>query len=228
VQSRKGIPVYLEVGRKRTFAGAIEWPGWCRSGRDEPSALETLVAYGPRYARALQAARLEIEVPADLSDLTVLERLVGNVTTDFGAPSVAPQADERPIDAGELARFTEVLRACWLAFDCATIAAAGKSLRKGPRGGGRDLPGISQHVLDANRVYRSKLAWRPTSEASLSSAAPMDQMLADVSGALTAAATGALPLSGPRGGKLWSRRYFVRRVAWHVLDHAWEIEDRME
>ena len=21
-------------------------------------------------------------------------------------------------------------------------------------------------------------------------------------------------------------RYFVRRAAWHVLDHAWELEDR--
>jgi hypothetical protein len=26
--------------------------------------------------------------------------------------------------------------------------------------------------------------------------------------------------------KLWSPRYFVRRSAWHALDHAWEIEDR--
>src|SRR5438132_1502141 len=35
-----------------------------------------------------------------------------------------------------------------------------------------------------------------------------------------------LPESGPRGGKIWLPRYFVRRVAWHALDHAWEIEDR--
>jgi hypothetical protein len=26
---------------------------------------------------------------------------------------------------------------------------------------------------------------------------------------------------------IWPPRYFVRRVAWHVLDHAWEIEDRI-
>jgi hypothetical protein len=24
----------------------------------------------------------------------------------------------------------------------------------------------------------------------------------------------------------WSPRYAVRRAIWHVLDHAWEIEDR--
>jgi hypothetical protein len=23
-------------------------------------------------------------------------------------------------------------------------------------------------------------------------------------------------------------RYFVRRTAWHALDHAWEIEDRLQ
>jgi hypothetical protein len=44
---------------------------------------------------------------------------------------------------------------------------------------------------------------------------------------LTAAAQGKIPAQGPRGGKRWSPRYFVRRVAWHVLDHAWELEDRL-
>ncbi len=35
-----------------------------------------------------------------------------------------------------------------------------------------------------------------------------------------------LPEAGPRGGKIWLPRRFVHRAAWHVLDHAWEIEDR--
>ncbi|MEA2520619.1 MAG: hypothetical protein QOI81_265, partial [Actinomycetota bacterium] len=35
-----------------------------------------------------------------------------------------------------------------------------------------------------------------------------------------------VPATGPRGGAMWSPRYFVRRAAWHVFDHAWEIEDR--
>jgi hypothetical protein len=26
----------------------------------------------------------------------------------------------------------------------------------------------------------------------------------------------------------WPTRYAARRIAWHVLDHAWEIEDRSE
>jgi hypothetical protein len=44
---------------------------------------------------------------------------------------------------------------------------------------------------------------------------------------LSAAARGELPTEGPRGGKRWSPVYFVRRLAWHELDHAWEIEDRV-
>ena len=226
-QSRTGIPVYLEAGSKRTFAGAIDWPGWCRSGRDEASALEALVAYGPRYARAIQAAHLEIELPAAPSGLVVTERLEGSATTDFGAPDKAPAADGRPIDEGELGRLSALLEACWLAFDAAARAAEGKHLRKGPRGGGRDLPKIVEHVVDANRAYLARLAWKPTTDLEANPAAQMTQMLDDILKAVAAAVAGDLPTRGPRGGKLWVPRYFVRRIAWHVLDHAWEIEDRL-
>lgn len=44
--------------------------------------------------------------------------------------------------------------------------------------------------------------------------------------ALSAAARGEFPLRGPRGGNRWTPRFFVRRAAWHILDHVWEIEDR--
>jgi hypothetical protein len=44
--------------------------------------------------------------------------------------------------------------------------------------------------------------------------------------ALAASARGEMAPRGPRGGLRWTPRYFVRRVAWHVLDHAWEVEDR--
>ena len=43
---------------------------------------------------------------------------------------------------------------------------------------------------------------------------------------LAVAVRDGVPAAGPRGGARWSVRYFVRRDAWHVLDHAWEIEDR--
>jgi hypothetical protein len=43
---------------------------------------------------------------------------------------------------------------------------------------------------------------------------------------LDRAKAGTLPGGGPRGGAMWTPRRFLRRAAWHVLDHAWEIEDR--
>ncbi len=53
-----------------------------------------------------------------------------------------------------------------------------------------------------------------------------DEERAVVREALERAVTDGIPAEGPRGGKRWSAPYFVRRAAWHVLDHAWEIEDR--
>ena len=32
----------------------------------------------------------------------------------------------------------------------------------------------------------------------------------------------------PLADRRWTARYAARRIAWHALDHAWEIEDRSE
>src|SRR5262245_25069110 len=156
----KKIPVYLEIGKKRTFAGAIDWPGWCRSGRDETSALQALVEYGPRYGAVVGLAGIPFRAHANLSGLAVIERLEGDSTTDFGAPSIAPSADARPIDEAQRQRLEALLTACWQAFDQAVRQAAGKELRKGPRGGGRNIDGIIQHVLGAEAGYLSALGWK--------------------------------------------------------------------
>ena len=55
----------------------------------------------------------------------------------------------------------------------------------------------------------------------------MQQMQGAMLEGLISAASGEIPARGPRGGLRWTPRYFVRRVAWHVLDHTWEIEDRV-
>jgi hypothetical protein len=220
------IEVYLEAGKKRTIAGAIEWPGWCRVGRDEDTALQALLDYGPRYGRLLNATLLGFQAPRDRSAFVVVERLEGNATTDFGAPDASPEGDALPVDAAELQRLQTLLQACWQAFDQAVQAATGKELRKGPRGGGRDLDEITRHVLGGDASYLARLAWKFKPD----EAAPLDDELSRsrqaIRDALAAAAQGDLPTHGPRGGAIWTPRYFVRRVTWHVLDHAWEIEDR--
>jgi hypothetical protein len=220
------IPAYVEVGSRRVFAGALDWPGWCRSGRDEDTALQALVAYGPRYAAAIGPLAHELTFPTDTSGLDVVERLEGRATTDFGAPAIAPAADDRPLDGAELERLQGLLQACWAAFDAACEAASSAVLRKGPRGGGRDVEAMVSHVFEADRAYLSLLwsAYRKTGDAQ--PATEMARLREAILDALRSRARGdALP-EGRRSAKVWTPRYFVRRSAWHALDHAWEIEDR--
>ncbi|HLF27497.1 MAG TPA: hypothetical protein VJG32_14275 [Anaerolineae bacterium] len=225
-RSSNRITVYLEIGEKRTFAGAIDWPGWCRSGRDEESALQALFDSGPRYARVLRATRLKFRAPTDKSAFNVSERLDGAPTTDFGAPGIAPAVDAHDVKAAELRRFQTLLAACWRAFDAAAKAARGKDLRKGPRGGGRDLEGIVKHTLGSDAGYLAQLGWKFKIAEEADSDEELRRIRQDILKGLASAARGEIPERGPRGGVRWRPRYFVRRIAWHVLDHAWEIEDR--
>jgi hypothetical protein len=222
------IDVYLEAGAKRTFAGAIDWPGWCRSGRDADAALQALIEFGPRYARIVAAKRLGFDAPDEVSALHVVERLAGNTTTDFGAPDLAPSSDRLPVDDAELKRFQKLLEAYWKAFDAAVQAAEGQQLRRGPRGGGRELAAIVEHVVGAEAGYLGRLAWKLPKTTSGDLGEKTSQVREAVLAALTAAAHGEVPTRGPRGGVIWTPRYFVRRVAWHGIDHLWEIEDRVE
>jgi hypothetical protein len=219
------LAVYVEVGAKRAFAGAIDWPGWCRKGRNESEALAALLEYGPRYGAILTGTRLGFVAPKQLSWLTVVERLRGNATTDFGAPGVPPTIDrERLCDAATLRRFEKILTAGWRAFDETVEAAHGKTLATGPRGGGRSLEAIVSHVVEADASYLSAVGWKAPKATNPAQrlTETRDAMLA----ALKASAAGEIPPKGPRGGDRWTARYFVRRVAWHVIAHVWEIERR--
>ncbi|HEX9124179.1 MAG TPA: hypothetical protein VF984_12635 [Actinomycetota bacterium] len=220
------VDVYLEMGAKRVFAGAIEWPGWCRSGRDETEALDALDAYAPRYAEVLRGSRLGFRAPKTSNGLEITERLKGNPTTDWGAPDVAPDADGRPIDRRELARLRRILEASWGSLDRVAAAAEGAELRKGPRGGGRELDAIVAHVIGAEGAYLRRIAGTPPKVDDADPSASLDDVRRAVLDGLERAASEGVPETGPRGGKMWRPRYFVRREAWHVLDHVWEIEDR--
>jgi len=221
------INIYIESGQKRTFAGALDWPGWCRSGADESSALQALLDYGQRYARVLRAKEFAFQAPKNLSAFNVIERMKGDATTDFGAPSLAPSVDAKPVNAADLQRFQAILKACWRFFDAKTRAASGQELRKGPRGGGRELDGVLQHLLGSDAGYLGGLGSKVKLDESAKSSEELKRVRKSILQALTASAHGQVAERGPRGGIRWKPRYFVRRVAWHVLDHAWEIEDRI-
>ena len=218
--------VYLEIGAKRTFAAAIEWPGWCRSGRGPEEALGALVAYGPRYAAAIATAAASFIAPTDPAALEVVERLQGGSGTDFGAPSSAPTGDAEPVGEVELERLRVMLTACWATFDRAAAAASGVELQKGPRGGGRDLARMVAHVREAEEAYLVQLGARPPKAGPADAPAGIERLRGAILDALSARARGGAIAEASRARAPWPPRYFVRRAAWHLLDHAWELEDR--
>jgi hypothetical protein len=220
------IPVYLEAGRTRVFAGALAWPGWCRSGKTQQDALDALVAYARRYRRALGRAATGFAIPGGPDDLDVTETLTGNRTTDFGAPAMAPSGDDEPIESDEATRLRRVLQAAWAAFDRRAEEAADTSLRLGPRGGGRQVDAMVSHVIEADRAYLAKLGGSFGTAKGEAEPERRDRIRAAFLDVWSARAGGEPPPRTPRSGSLWSLRYAVRRSAWHALDHTWEIEDR--
>src|SRR5687768_12724548 len=194
-----GMPtkVYLETGTRRVFASALDWPGWCRSGKDEEAALEALAEYAARYAVVANEASIAFPAKAGRT-LTVVERLPGSATTDFGAPEAVATEDHRRLTAAGRERLAALVEASWTAFD-RVVADAPAALRKGPRGGGRDRDAIVEHVDGAEAAYARKLGIRlrnPTR--------------ADVRPAvLTALREG---FEAPEKG--WPPRYAARRIAW--------------
>lgn len=221
------IDVVIEAGKKRTFASVLDWPGWSRSGKDEESALQALLDYGPRYAHVLQHMDIEFQPPSGLSAIHITDRLQGGAGTDFGAPEIPTEAEKGPLDSAQLERSKALLLACWQVFDRAVEQATGKELRWGPRGGGRNLEKIMGHVIGTDQAYLRRLAWKVEGTNEMNPEVELQHTRQALLKALEYAVKEGLPKQGPRGGKIWPPRYFVRRVAWHVLDHTWKIEDRI-
>lgn len=194
--------VYLEVGKKWTFAVALEWPGWSRRAKGEEAAIDALLEYAARY-RAVAGFGFK---PGRIE---VVGRVPGTMTTDFGAPDAHGPWDVETLEEAELERFITILDASWQYFD-ETLRRAPAVLAKGPRGGGRDRDQIRDHVREAERGLSSKLGRR------IAPRTPWPEQRAAIVATLRAGA--------PTG--TWPARYAIRRAAYHVMDHAWEIEDK--
>ncbi len=223
----KPYDIYIERGNQKVFACAVDWPGWDRSGRDEVSAIKNLLGYGPRYAEAMRSASLDFIIPRTVSDFIIVERLEGNFATSYGVPNLPISRDYIASDAKGIERFERILQACWLAFENAAEAATGRQLRKGPRGGGRELGEIIDHVAEAESKYVRRLGCNAIVANEVNTHQRLEHIHNEVLNCLREAAAGQVPPQGARALKRWPLAYFVRRVAWHVLDHGWEIEDRI-
>ncbi len=194
--------VYFEEGRKHTFALAVDWPGWARRGTSCEHALTELANYQIRYEEVIGQA-----LPSKA--LRVIGTVPGTTTTDFGAPGVQGPWDEKPLPRTERQRQLDIVERCWSFFDQVATTSP-RVLTKGPRGGGRDRDDIIDHVREAERAYSAKAGVRVPPRTPW----PLQRDLV------------ANRITEGFSDQAWSPRYALRRIAWHVLDHAWEIEDK--
>jgi hypothetical protein len=216
----KKIEVEEEVGAKKAFVWAIDWPGWCRSAKTVEEAREALVAYAQRYKPVAKIAALTLPTAA-VDALSVIDSVEGGGGTDFGVPSSITESDRRRVTAAEADRLANLVEAAWTVFD-RVAAGAPAELRKGPRGGGRDRDKMIGHVLEADHAYAREIGLRPK-EPRFGDNAAIEAERAAVLGVLRHPSDGS-----PLVDRKWTLRYAARRIAWHALDHAWEMEDRSE
>ena len=220
----ESIAVTIEATPKKAFATAIDWPGWSRSGKTEELALEALAAAGPRYATVAQRGGRVVPGAVERSRRfrgrgahrrrgrhrvrrPVLDHRPRSKapSTGQGSNAAAPDSSRRPGRSST-----------------ASPLGAPAELRKGPRGGGRDRDKMIGHVVEADSAYAREIGIRQQ---------PPDPTDRPAIEAMRAAMLEVLrqPTDGsPIAERKWTTRYAARRIAWHALDHAWEMEDRTE
>ena len=213
------VRVMIEQGKKKTVASAFDWPGWDRSARSEEEALEVLATYRQRFARVADLAGLSTEFRST-GELEVVERVGGTGMTDFyGVSAKSARPEQQQMSDDQCERKISLLRACWTYFDnVASLVTA--ELRKGPRGGGRDRDKIVGHVNGAEIHEFARKVGVVTALAAWQNPADLR--------AHRDAFCNAIREHNARGAsaRSWTLQFVIRRSAYHMLDHAWEMEDR--
>jgi hypothetical protein len=214
------VRVMLEQGKKkRVVACAFDWPGWDRSARLGQDAVAVLATYRPRYAKVAELAGLGSEFAA-AGDFEVVEHVEGIGMTDYyGLSGRAATPEHDPMTEAELERKIALLRASWSTFD-AMAAGVSAELRKGPRGGGWEKDRIIRHVNGAEiDEFAPKVGVKLPLETRDDPEALLAYRDAFVDGVREHHARG-------ESARSWALQFLIRRCAWHMLDHAWELEDR--
>ena len=215
------LRVILEIGKKRkVVAGAIDWPGLDRWGTSEDDALAKLSSYLPRYAGVAERAGMGGAF-ARARHLDVAERVPGSSSTDFwGIAHVPSQMERDVLSSADLERRLDLVRACWAEFDD-VAARVSSELRPNARGGGgRSRDEIIRHVYVSEPEQSSrKIEVRTPREVVLTAEGLATHRQAYVDAIRTYNAEG-------RPARTWPIQFLVRRTAYHVMDHAWEMEDR--
>ena len=195
--------VYFEKGKHSVFAAAIDWPGWCRHAKTEDVGTRGIARLpGSLRRRAVSALQARDSSSSSVRSPATPPRISARRPwTHRGTPRRS-----RHVISNAKSR-------CWKTAgrtSTASSTTAPATLTKGPRGGGRDRDGVVAHTREAERHYCSKLGTRVPPRT------PWVDQRAVVVESL---------LAGSPDAK-WPPRYSIRRLAWHVLDHAWEIQDK--
>jgi hypothetical protein len=214
------LRVILEIGpKRRVVAAAMDWPGLDRWGASEDAALETLTAYMPRYAVVADRAGLATGWET-ARKVEVVERVPGSSSTDFwGVAHVPSQIERDVLSADELERRIGLLKACWTYFDD-VAGRVSSELARGARGGGRTRDEIIWHVYASERhqCWR-KVGIREDDEVRLTPEELAAHRLTYLDAVRAYNAEG-------RSTRSWPIQFLIRRTAYHVMDHAWEMEDK--
>jgi len=216
------LRVILELGKKRkVVAGAMDWPGLDRWGTSEDDALDKLSSYLPRYTGVAERAGLGSALAA-VRETEAVERVPGSSSTDFWGIAHVPSEIERVVlPPADLERRIDLLSACWAYFDD-LAARVSHELRPGSRGGGRSRDQIIRHVYGSEPEQLSRKVEVRT---------PL-QVVLTPDGLATHRRDflEAIRMYNAQGrpARTWPIQFLVRRTAHHVMDHAWELEDRRD
>lgn len=219
------MPVRVVIERgpkgKRSVAFALDWPGWSRGAKTAELAVETLESYRDRYRPIADLAGMGTEFDA-AAPLEIMEDRIGPGSTDFHGISFAPSSTEHgPMTDVELERKITILRACWTFFDD-VAARVSPEMRKGPRGGGRDRRAIIRHTIRTeSEDFAKQVGLRIPEEAALTPDG-LRQHRETYIEAMRAYNAGEVE----RRMRSWTLPFLIRHSCYHVLDHAWEMQDK--
>jgi hypothetical protein len=168
----------------------------------------------PGWSRGAMTAEFDASGP-----LEIVEDRVGPGSTDFWGISFAFSGnDTQAMSSEELARELTLMRACWTFFD-EVRSRVSAQLQQGPRGGGRDRDQIVRHVVSNEHHWAKRLGVLTPDDTILT-----DEGLRAHRDAYCTAIR-ALHAQG-KMARTWPVRYLIRHTAYHILDHAWEMEDK--
>lgn len=217
--------VAIETGPKgkKFVAYAIDWPGLERNGKSPDEAFTKMESYRARYQAIANRAEFGQAFETEPAG-KIVQEYEGTGSTDFWGISFAHGPnDHEAMSDDDVERHLALLNACWDEFDEIGMRVS-PELKRGPRGGGRNRDEIVGHLVASELQWLRKLDIRPDFREILPPVQRREhhqRVLAE----LRRRHQEGLPVKS-KTGPPWTVRFTIRHLAYHVMDHAWEMEDK--